>query len=183
MPLDGDSAVLKTLKKIAARLDEIGIPYAATGGVALTLYGLPRASEDVHLLVTRAALRKIHEELEGRGYCAPAALSRNLRDVEHGVRIVFAVAGNFPGDAKPKPVAFPDPAESSVEIAGVRVLALEKLIELKLAAGMTNPQRQEDLDDVTELIRLLRLPRTFVERLNPYVRERYEQVWEKAEEG
>jgi hypothetical protein len=175
--MDKDSAVVDTLRKIALRLDEIGVPYAATGGVALFLHGIQRSSEDVHLLVTRASLRKIHEELEGRGYFSPATGSKNLRDSEHGVRIVFAVSGNYPGDAKPKPVAFPDPAESSVEIDGIRVLAVEKLIELKLAAGMTNPQRQEDIAEVSELIRILKLPQEFVERLHPFVQDKYRELW------
>jgi hypothetical protein len=177
MPLDKETTLLEVLKKIAHKLDEIGIPYAATGGVALTLHGLKRFSEDVHLLVTRDSLRKIHEQLEGRGYFSPATGSRNLRDAEHGVRIVFAVAGNYPGDARPKPVAFPDPAGSSVEIDGVRVLALEKLIDLKLAAALTNPQRQEDVDEVRELIRHLQLPRTFGERLHPFVQDRFRELW------
>ena len=43
---------------------------------------------------------------------------------------------------------------------------------------MTNPGRLKDLGDVQELIRILRLPRDFASQLNPYVRERYEQLWD-----
>ena len=52
----------------------------------------------------------------GLGYIPPFTGSKNLRDTEHGVRIEFLIAGEFPGDGKPKPVAFPDPAEAGVEI-------------------------------------------------------------------
>ena len=83
--------------------------------------------------------------------------SKNLRDTEYGVRIEFLVTGQFPGDGKPKPVAFPDPATAAIELDGIRLLPLKDLIELKLASGMTNPGRLKDLADVQELIRILDL--------------------------
>ena len=54
-------------------------------------------------------LSAIHAKLEGLGYVPPFSGSKNLRDTEHGVRIEFLIAGEFPGDGKPKPVAFPEP--------------------------------------------------------------------------
>jgi hypothetical protein len=86
----------------------------------------------------------------------PFTGSRNLRDAQTGVRIEFLVTGEFPGDAKPKPVSFPDPADACMEIEGIDYLRLEPLIELKLASGMTNPNRLKDLAVVQELIRALR---------------------------
>ena len=67
-------------------------------------------------------------------------------------------SGEYPGDGLPKPVVFPNPAEVSVEMAGIRVVTLEKLIEFKLASGMTAPHRLRDLADVQDTIRALRLP-------------------------
>ena len=52
-------------------------------------------------------------------------------------------AGEYPGDGKPKPVSIPDPSRSVAEIDGVRFATLEKLIELKLASGMSAPDRIE----------------------------------------
>ena len=60
-------------------------------------------------LVTREGLKAIHAHLEGLGYVPPFSGSKNLRDTEHGVRIEFLIAGEFPGDGKPKPVAFLSP--------------------------------------------------------------------------
>ena len=91
-------------------------------------------------------------------------------------------AGQFPGDGKPKPVSFPDPAVSVVEIGGIRYLQLEKLIELKLASGMTNPGRLRDLADVQELIRVLGLLSVYADQLNPYVREKYSELWSAVQE-
>ena len=41
---DGAGAVQETLKKIAKRLGEHGIPYAVVGGMALSRHGFPRHS-------------------------------------------------------------------------------------------------------------------------------------------
>jgi len=47
------------------------------------------------------------------------------------------------------------------------------LVELKLASGMTQPDRVKDLSDVVELIKALALKPEFSEGLNPYVRPKY----------
>ena len=107
--------------------------------------------------------------------------SRHLRDADSGVRIEFLVTGDFPGDGKPKPVSFPNPNQASVEKDGVRWLSLERLIELKIASGMTSPGRLRDLADVQELIRILRLPSDFAEQLNPFVRDQYAQLWSSVQ--
>ena len=176
-------AVQQAMRRITQRLDEIGIPYAIVGGMALFQHGLRRFTEDVDLLVTPEGLTKIHERLSGRGYLAPFAGSKNLRDTESGVRIEFLVTGGFPGDGKPKPVAFPDPAQVAVELDGRKYIPLTTLIELKLASGMTNRHRLKDLADVQEVIKLLKLPTEFAEKLHPYVRDEFRELWSPAEEG
>ena len=129
------------------------------------------------VLLPADALPRVHAALDGLGYLTAFAGSKALRDTETGVRIDFLVAGQFPGDGKPKSVAFPDPSEASVEIDGIRVLSLERLIELKLASGMTNAGRLKDLADVQELIRVLRLESGFADRLDAYVRPKYAELW------
>jgi hypothetical protein len=177
MHFERSSAVHLALQKIARRLDELGIPYAVAGGMALFLHGYRRFTEDVDILVTREGLQTIHAELEGRGYLPPFTGSKNLRDAEHGVRIEFLVAGDYPGDGKPKPVAFPDPAAVATVVDEVHLLNLTSLIELKLASGLTNPLRLKDIADVQELIRILKLPEDFADRLNPFVRDKYRELW------
>ena len=54
------------------------------------------------------------------------------------------------------------------------------LVELKIASGMTSTERLKDLSDVQELIKVLNLSKDFAERLNPYVREKYEELWRGA---
>jgi hypothetical protein len=172
-----DDPVHHTLRKIAAKLDELGIPYAVAGGMALGAHHFVRATVDVDILVNPEGLRAIHENLDGRGFVPPFSGSRNLKDVETGVRIEFVVQGQFPGDGKPKPVAFPDPNEAGEVINGIRYIRLPTLIELKLASGMTNPGRLRDLADVQELLRVLKLPREYSQQLNPFVRVKFDELW------
>jgi len=183
MHFEEKSAVHATLRKLAARLDELGVPYAFAGAMALFAHGYRRFTEDVDVLVTPEGLKKIHENLAGLGYVPPFDGSMNLRDAETGVRIEFLVTGGFPGDGKPKPVAFPDPAQASSSVAGLRCLSLTTLIELKLASGMTNPGRLKDLADVQETIRALHLPQAFAAQLDPYVRDRFQELCKAVEDS
>src|SRR4051812_17344046 len=107
MHFERDSLVHKTLRRITKRLDELHVPYAVVGGMALFEHGYRRYTDDVDLLVTRAGLDEIHRQLEGLGYLPPFGGSKHLRDTETGVKIEFLVTGEYPGDGKPKPVAFP----------------------------------------------------------------------------
>ena len=175
-----DSAVFKALHNIAARLKSLGIPYAVVGGMALFRHGLRRFTEDVDILVTKDDLQTIHEKLDGLGYLPPFKNSKQLRDTEQGVRIEFLTTGDYPGDGKPKPVSFPDPSTVSFESDGISYIHLPKLVELKLASGMTNPGRLKDLADVLELIKVLDLPIEFAEQLDSFVRDRFKALWQDA---
>lgn len=178
---EGRSAVQDALVQVARRLEEGGIPYAVVGGLALFRHGYRRFTEDVDILVTRDGLAAVHELLEGRGYLPPHPGSRHLRDTERGVKIEFLVTGDFPGDGKPKPVAFPDPETASVLLEGVRYVDLETLVELKLASGMTSPGRLKDLADVLELSKALALPESFADELDPSVRPKFLELRAAAE--
>jgi hypothetical protein len=174
---DKESAVHKTLRDITRRLDELGVRYNVVGALALFFHGVRRFTEDVDILVTRDGLTVIHDQLEGRGYLPLFGGSKNLRDTETGVRIEFLVTGDYPGDGRPKPVAFPDPADTGIEIEGIRFVQLLPLIELKLASGSTNPRRGQDLVDVQRMIETLNLPEDLSDRLHPSVRDKYREIW------
>ena len=176
----GEDDVFKSMRRIARRLDDLGIPYAVAGGMALVAHGFRRLTIDVDILVTREGMRTIHEKLDGLGYLPPFTGSKNLRDTDTGVRIEFLIAGEFPGDGKPKAVAFPDPAsaEVGVELKGVRFVSLPNLVQLKLASGMTGGiLRMKDFTDVIALIKDLGLPADFADQLDPYVRDKYAELW------
>jgi hypothetical protein len=177
-----DDSVHQALRNITTRLESLGIPYAIAGGMALVAHGYDRTTVDVDVLVSDEALTVIHRELDGLGYVPPFTGSKHLRDTSNNVRVEFLIAGQFPGDGKPKPVAFPDPATAAVDIDGIRYLRLHVLIDLKLASGMTNPGRIKDLADVQELIRVLKLGKDFGDRLNPYVRPKFDELRSAVEQ-
>jgi hypothetical protein len=46
---------------------------------------------------------------------------------------------------------------------------------------MTAPHRLRDLADVLELVRILRLPADLAEKLAPFVRDKYREIWQAAQ--
>lgn len=178
----GEGELQGALARVSADLKQRGIDYMVIGAVALMAHGYPRFTEDVDLVLTKEGLEAFHRELIGLGYTPafPGARKR-LRSTRDGVPVEVILAGEYPGDGKPKPVAFPVPADASVEIDGVRVVTIEKLVELKLASGMTAPDRLKDLADVQELIKVRGLAADFAEELNPYVREKFLELWRAVE--
>lgn len=175
-----EGKVHHTLKRLTQALEEESIPYAILGGMALNLFGYTRETVDVDILLTQAGL----EQLVGRGYVmAFEGASKSFRDAETQVKVEALITGEYPGDGKPKPVSFPDPASAHVERDGYRVISLEKLIELKLASGMSAPHRLRDLADVQDLISTLDLPLDMELQLDDSVRGEYRKLWESVQQG
>jgi hypothetical protein len=177
----GQAEVQKALDKLARTLDAHGIPYAIIGAMALNEFGYQRVTVDVDVLLTAEGLAVLKTATLGRGYLEKFPGSRGLRDPEHGVDIDVVLAGSYPGDGQPKPVAFPDPAATARRGARIALLPLPTLVELKLASGMTAPHRLKDLSDVLELIRVVGLSEELAGDLNPYVREKYVELWRAAQ--
>ena len=179
----GSGPIHSTLRRLADRLDREDISYALIGAMALNLLGYVRQTVDLDVLLTGEGLERFRQEFVGRGYVPafPGAL-KSLGDSDTGVRIDVISAGEYPGDGKPKPVSFPDPARSSVAVGRYRVVTLEKLIELKLASGLSAPHRQLiDLADVQRTIEELSLPLDLAEKLNPSVQPEYRRLWSLAQ--
>ena len=175
----GEGILNKTLARLAHDLEAHGIDYAVIGAAALLAHGYPRLTEDIDLIMTPEGLQKFHDELIGLGY-APAfpGARKRLRSTIDGVSIEVMTTGEYPGDGKPKPVRMPVPADASTEIEGVRFVTLEKLIELKLASGISAADRLKDLADVQELIKIRKLDSDFADKLAPYVRAKYLELEE-----
>jgi hypothetical protein len=177
----GESDVQRALEKITRLLEREGIPYAILGGMALNAYGYRRLTVDVDVLLTREGLEAFQSKNLGLGYVQKFPGSKGLRDTEHGVPIDVVLAGDYPGDGLPKPVSFPDPAAVAVRGERIALLPLPLLVELKLASGMSAPHRLKDLADVLELIRVQQLPMELADELDPYVREKYLEIWRAAQ--
>jgi hypothetical protein len=173
--------VWETMTRTARRLEDANIEYGIIGGMALTLHGFVRPTADVDILVLRESLDNVHRTLVGRGFLpAFSGARKGLRDTTTGVRVDFLITGEYPGDGKPKPVSFPDPASTTTDRLGYRVIELPRLIELKLASGLTAPLRMRDLSDVQDLIVSLKLPREIADQIDPSVRDEYLRMWDVA---
>jgi hypothetical protein len=171
-----------TLAELTRRLDEAGIPYAVLDAIALARYGYQRMTVDIDLLLSPNGLARFQEECVGRGYVpAYSGATKSFRATGTGVRVDILTSGEYPGDGKPKPVVYPEPAEVAVEMDGVQVVKLEKLIEFKLASGISAPHRLRDLADVQDTISALKLPEDFADRLDPSVRAVYLDMWRRAQ--
>jgi hypothetical protein len=177
----GRADVQKALEKLARTLDALEIPYAIIGAMALNEFGYQRVTVDVDVLLTAEGLAAFKAAALGRGYVEKFPGSSGVRDTEHDVAIDVVLAGGYPGDGQPKPVAFPDPAEAAERGTRIALLPLAMLIELKLASGMSAPHRLKDLADVLELIRARGLSAELAADLNPYVREKYLELWRAAQ--
>ena len=177
----GDADVQRAAKRLAAALNEMGVPYVICGALAVTAYGHARLTQDVDILLTREGLQRFKERWLGKGWIDNFPGSKGMRDTENNVRIDVLLAGDYPGDGKPKPVCFPDPSTVAIDVGGTATITLAKLIELKLASGMTAPDRPRDLDDVIQLVRANALPRDFGSSLDPWVREKFEELWGYAQ--
>lgn len=177
----GEADVQKALDKLARTVDAQGIPYAVIGAMALNEFGYRRTTVDVEVLLTAEGLATFKRNNLGRGYAEQSPGSRGVRDTEHGVDIDIVLAGSYPGDRKPKPVVFPDPATTAERGTRIALLPLRRLLELKLASGMRAPHRLRDLADVQEVIRVLGLPNTLASELDASVRQKYLELWQAVQ--
>ena len=95
----------------------------------------------------------------------------------HFFLLPFLSFSKRPGDGKETPVQFPDPKTSSQIINNYSVLTLSKLIELKLASYKRLPSiRMQDKSDVSRLIEINKLDRSFADSLHPYVKKDFEEM-------
>jgi hypothetical protein len=113
----------------------------------------------------------------------PLPALKKIVDAESRVNIEIITTGEFPGDGLPKPVVFPDPAGTNIEREAVRFITLEKLIELKLASGLSAPHRIRDIADVQDLIMARNLPLELEKKLAASVRAEYRRLWEAAQKN
>jgi hypothetical protein len=178
----GRGALNTALRRIVADSDRNGIEYAIIGAIALNQHGYRRFTEDIEVLMTQEGLKRFREQLVGPGY-RPAfqGATKRFRTTTDNIPVEIVVAGEYPGDGLPKPVVFPDPRASSQEIDGVNTVMLEKLIELKLASGMSAPDRLKDLADVQEIIKVKGRGEDYAQALDESVRENFRELRRGAE--
>jgi predicted nucleotidyltransferase len=138
------------LKELTQALDQGGVDYALCGGVALAIHGVPRATQDIDLLVHPLDLPRLRAVATARGF----SLESFPMDFSSGItvqRFIKIVEGqSLMLDALlvggPLERAWANRQVAELDGGRMRVITREDLIALKLAAG-----RPQDLVDVQQL--------------------------------
>lgn len=110
----GEAEVQKAADKLVAILEAEGYPYAVIGALALNQYGYRRVTVDVDVILREDDLQRFKRDHLGHGYSERVAGTGKLLDTEHEVKVGVLSAGRFPGDGRPKPIAFPDPSVTAI---------------------------------------------------------------------
>ena len=176
------SPIHDAMRRLTKTLGEMNIAFAIAGAMAANAHGHRRTTAYIDILIREEDLRAFKERWIGRGWVDKFEGSKNFRDTIANVDIDALIVGKFPGDGLPKPVAFPNP-ELVVDVSeeGLPYVSLPSLLELKIACGMTTIHRPRDLDDVIQLIKVNKLPQSYGETLNPFVQQKFGELWQAAQ--
>jgi hypothetical protein len=177
----GQAEAQLALYRLTGILESEGLPYAIIGAFALNEYGHRRVTVDVDLVMREEDLREFKRRHLGKGYEERVPGTGKLLDTVHGVNVDVLSTGRFPGDDKPKPIAFPDPAVVALRGEQFALLPMARYIELKLASGMVAAHRGKDLVDIQELIKSASLPARVADDLHPWVRAKFLELWQLAQ--
>jgi hypothetical protein len=171
------------LWNVACRCHELlsnaNISYSICGGMAVCLHGYQRNTANLDLVYRRGDCRLVRELLARAGFVVDE-VAGYFRSPE-GIAIQFLVAGEKAG--KDTQISIAEPlGDSNVEVReGLNVVRLSKLIEMKLACGMSNLRRtHKDFADVVELICIRELDGSFARFLHPDVRDAFRQLVRNA---
>ncbi|MCI0460012.1 MAG: hypothetical protein L0Z62_23925 [Gemmataceae bacterium] len=170
----GRSAVHHTLFRLAKRLEEGGIPYAVTGGMAVNAHGHHQTTDDVDVLLSAEGLTEFRGRFAEAYDATPLRGGRRWLDRVNRVPVDVVVAGACPGERTAEAVRYPDPATVAEAIEGVCYLPLRWLIQVKLAA-----RRHRDLGEVAALIRVHDLDESFLNQLHPSVHQGFIECLEE----
>jgi predicted nucleotidyltransferase len=86
------SDLSKALADFTTLFDRMGIPYVVMGGMAVRVYGIPRATYDIDFTVgvPRDRLAKLYEAIRALGYTVPEQYETGWVDVVAGMSLVKA---------------------------------------------------------------------------------------------
>jgi len=178
----GTSPIHAAMQRLAKAMGEMQIPFAIAGAMAANAHGHSRTTADVDILIRREDLDRFKQRHLGVGWVDKFEGSKNFRDAVCNVNIDALIVGDYPGDGLAKPVVFPPPEDvAEIHEDGIPFISLKSLLELKLASGMTALHRVQDLADAMHLIRANQLPLDYAASLDPYVADKFREMWSAAQ--
>lgn len=173
----------ESLWDVAARchqlLTDAGIAYCVCGGVAVCLHGYQRNTTDLDLVIRSQDSDSVRRILTEAGFAWDSEKAE-FRTAD-GIAIPFLIAGHKAG--KGTEVAVSEPiGDLNVElIEGLSVVRLSRLIEMKIACGMSNLRRtHKDFADVVELIAIRQLDGSFARLLHKTLRPTFRELVRNA---
>jgi hypothetical protein len=141
------------LKSLVKRLDEDQIDYALCGGLALALYGVPRATVDIDILVEKESLEKAQKLARELGYIMkanPMEFARGAIEIHRVSKKDEETGDWFSLDfllvTPPMKKVWEDRQQVKWEEGKLWVVSREGLIFLKTLRGSG-----QDLDDIQKL--------------------------------
>ena len=160
-------------------LHSSGIAYAVCGGVAVCLHGYQRNTIDLDLVIRAEDRDSVRQLLTSEGF---------LWDTEHaefrtpdGIAVQFLIAGQKAGKSSEVTIAEPVGDLNIEQMEGLSVVRLSRLIEMKIACGMSNLRRtHKDFADVVELISVRNLDGSFARFLHLSLRPAYRELVRNA---
>jgi hypothetical protein len=145
-----------------------GVPHLFVGSLAAQAYGVRSHEPSFEVCVRLAERAKVKTLVEHAGFVASPGKTWTVYDPATQLEATFLASGDYAGDRFRFPdIRLPDPAEA-VEVEGVPVPTLERLMELCLVTG-----RFQDLAYAISLIRVNGLDECFAARLAPSTRGVY----------
>lgn len=173
----------ESLWHVAARchdlLSEAGIAYSVCGGVAVCLHGYQRNTTDLDLVIRAEDGESVRRVLAEAGFKWDSEKAEF--HTEDGIAIQFLIAGQKAGKGTDVSIAEPTGELNVEQIEGLAVVRLSRLIEMKIACGMSNLRRtHKDFADVVELIAIRKLDDSFSRFLHPSLRPTFRELVRNA---
>ena len=173
----------ESLWDVAARchrlLTDAGIAYSVCGGVAVCLHGYQRNTTDLDLVIRSDDSAAVRAVLTDAGFIWDPEKAEFRTD--DGIAIQFLIAGHKAGKGTEVFVSEPIGDLNVEQIEGLSVVRLSRLIEMKIACGMSNMRRtHKDFADVVELIAIRNLDGSFARFLHKSLRPTFRELVRNA---
>ena len=175
----GNQSLWDVAARCHALLTDAGIAYSVCGGVAVCLHGYHRNTTDLDLVIRSEDSDSVRRVLTEAGFTwDPEKAEFRTQD---GIAIQFLIAGQKAGKGTEVAVSEPIGDLNVERIEGLSVVRLSRLIEMKIACGMSNLRRtHKDFADVVELIAIRHLDGSFARFLHKSLRPTFRELVRNA---
>lgn len=169
-----EGPVWGTLRRAVVALRDAEVPHAVVGGLAVFLHGHRRMTTDVDILVNPENQARVKLALNAAGM----PFERGEFYGDQDVRLHLLFTGRPEGIDWATAITFPDPGDikAAGEIDGFPTVRLLQLLQMKLACGLSNPRRPQDIADALRLMELHKLDKRYAGRLHPLLRAEFKKL-------